>query len=627
MSKITTIQRGDMRHNRNCYAYLQQLIPFIGQDVLKHFPKLNYLLSLNGTSYNEQTAYGNYYGNALSYIEECIDSVYPNIKKNQLKSIDDFIFTIYHNNNHILEDGKWLNDLNQQIRPQHSNAERLIIQHLEDSAPAINKKTPNKESNNINLFFSLFTPNFKPQLTTNIPSIRNRSYNSELASTEYRFSTQAQRHQGDVRVSPLFKHWLAISAKRTPATQAINHIYFNNLGLDRSALDIPGTNEKALTNALHKLEQDSSLKIAVITLPASHGLMDSELYKKTSGELIYSKIFREFFTIASREDHPSGIVDFKISPKIRALLFDNNLNQTKELNRLLKNSFTRMGFKPGDFLSEAQKQAVWLHFIKFELINFIVYQLNPSSYNFSCKDAIDRGTVSSLYFNLMQSFSSNQPMNRVEFERDLDIPAANVKGRGINFHRRILWNAIDCYANAHYDELVNNNKKSWLIYWRDMNCPHARVPHLLSQRLDQFEKQLKHLSKSQIIITGVSLLKAIKELHEQKVNGQRLLLEVVSRSNQFLFEKPTIDSINAYKNLAQELKVKHPKLQILAGLLLGFLGAILFAQFLIDEAKAKINTGLSVNKRNELCNLILHTARTEEEKLEQAPPSLSPRLN
>jgi len=107
-----------------------------------------------------------------------------------------------------------------------------------------------------------------------------------------------------------------------------------------------------------------------------------------------------------------------------------------------------MGIKPEDVLSSAQKQAVWLHFIKFELTNYILNKLQPNSYNFSCKDAIDRGTVSSLYYNLHQSFALNQPISRDEFERDLDIAAANVKGRGMNFHRRILWNAIDCYVNA-----------------------------------------------------------------------------------------------------------------------------------------------------------------------------------
>jgi len=141
--------------------------------------------------------------------------------------------------------------------------------------------------------------------------------------------------EGEVRISPLFKRWLAINAARSPLTQTISHIYFNNLGLNRDRLDIPGSNEKELSNALHQLENDPLLKTAVITLPASQGLMASELYKETGDQISYSKVFKEFFTIARYEKHPSGVVDFKISPKVRDLLFDNDLNQASQIKKLI----------------------------------------------------------------------------------------------------------------------------------------------------------------------------------------------------------------------------------------------------------------------------------------------------
>ena len=616
-----------MRHNHNCHAYLQQLIPFINQDILALFPELRSLMELNLVNYNQQIAYGNYYSHALRHLEENIDLVYPKCNKKELDALDKLIYAIYHNDNHILEDGEWLNALNHQIRPQQSNAQALIAQHLEDSSPAINEQSPNKVESLPYRFYTLFTPNFKPQLETNIPSIKHHAYSSHLNSIEYRFSTQAQRHHGEVRISPLFKRWLAINAARSPLTQTISHIYFNNLGLNRDRLDIPGTNEKELSNALHQLENDPLLKTAVITLPASQGLMASELYKETGDQISYSKVFKEFFTIARYEKHPSGVVDFKISPKVRDLLFDNDLNQALELKNLLTKSFAHMGIKPGDLLSSAQKQAVWLHFIKFELTNYILNKLQPNSYNFSCKDAIDRGTVSSLYFNLHQSFTLNQPISRDEFARDLDIAAANVKGRGMNFHRRILWNAIDCYVNAHYNELVHEYKKSWLIYWRDMNCPHSRVPDLLQLRLQQYEQQLKTLAQTRINTEGFKLLTAVKMHHEQNVSGQRLLLEVISRTTQFLSEKPSTDEINAYKNLAQELKVNYPNLQILAGLLLTFLGIILFSDSLIEQGQSKMKTGFFVAQREELCSHIINMATENETNSTGDSPTLSPGSN
>src|SRR4029078_3445836 len=101
--------------------------------------------------------------------------------------------------------------------------------------------------------------------------------------------------------------------------------------------------------------------------------------------------------------------------------------------------------------------------------------IKPKSFNFSCKDAIDRGALSSTYYNLIKSFTLNDPISKDEFELSLDAAAANVKGRGMNFHRKIIWNTINEYVNANYIELMKDNRKSWLIYWRDMNCPHSRV--------------------------------------------------------------------------------------------------------------------------------------------------------
>ncbi len=630
VAEINPVLSGDLRHNRNCHAYLQQLIPLFNEEVLEVFPKLKPLMELGTTSYNEKTAYGNYYTSALTYLEDHIDLVYPNIKsKEQLKAVDDLIFAIYHNNNHILEDGDWLKALNRQIRPQHSNTEELIAHHLEDSSPLINEQSPKKAESLLNRFYVLFTPNFKPQLGTNIPSVKNHFYQSDLSNIEYRISTQAQRHHGTARISPLFKRWLAINAQRAVSDQEICHIYFNNLGLDRDRLDIPGSNEKELTHALHQLEEDSSLKIAVITLPASKGLLGAEHYKTTTDKLSYSEVFRELFTIARYEQHPSGVVDFKISPKIRTLLFDNELNETLILNTLLSKSFARMGIKPGDSLSTSQKQAVWLHFIKFQLSNYILSKLKPSSYNFSCKDAIDRGAVSSLYFHLHKSFTLNQAISRDEFERDLDIAAANVKGRGMNFHRRILWNAIDVFVNANYNELLLNKKKSWLISWRDMNCPHSRVAQLLDLRLKQYESQLNKLPPQQNKITmqGLKLLASVKMHYEQNVSGQRLLLEVISRSIVFLSENPSLESIKDYKNLAQELKINHPNLQIIAGLLLAFLGAVLFSKSIINQGISKMKTGFFVAEREELCMHIINIASEKEGNFTDDVSILSPSLN
>jgi hypothetical protein len=623
MVDIITTPDSDQLHNQNAYAYLQQLAANINDITTHVFPRLADVVPLVRVTYDDKVAYGDYYSNTLRYLEDNIDSIYPTLKGETLNKIDDLIFAIYHNDNHILEQGAWLNQIHTHIRPRYPNTNQLISRHLEDPPKRINYHSPCKAGGLVPRFTSLFSANFKPQLDTNIPSVKHRSYSSDLDAVEYRAGTQAQRHQGEVRISPLFRHWLLIKAKRSPKEKPIAHVYFNNLGLNRSFFDIPGTNEKKLTIKLHQLENDPALKIAVITLPASQGLIASDDYKKTEAKLAYNQVFNELYHVAYDEFHQAGVVDFKISPDVKRLLFTTKENEVFVLKELLTKSFLVMGINEGYSLSTSQKQAVWLHFIKYELTHYILTTLQPESFNFSCKDAIDRGALSSLYFNLHESFTSKQPMSRNQFENDLDVAAANVKARGMNFHRLILWNAIDHYVTTHYDILKDDSKKSWLIYWRDMSCPHARVSELLDVRLKQYEALLQSLplTQEQTKIYGLKLVEELRKEHKNKISGQRLLLEVVSRSALLVTEKPTKDSIDAYKNLAEELKINHPTLCMIGGFMLTVLGLLLFSKSLSYKGIANMKASFFARERHELCqDMLAHIADVEETLIMHSPP-------
>jgi hypothetical protein len=602
----------DQRHNHNCYAYLQQLCPHVFESTLEILPELDFLNTIRDKPYDAQIAYGNFYTSFLTHLEEMVDQ----ITEKQHIHLDDLLFAVFNNDNHILDNTNWLKPINNAIRPQNMNAEALIADSLKDTTPAINNNSPNKASTLANRFWTLFDPNFKPQLDTNIPSIKHYAYRADLYPIEYRFGTQGQRHNGQPRVSPLFKHWLAIKAKKTASEQRFDHIYFNNMALDRTPMNIPGSNEKRLSHALHELEQDPSLKIAVITLPASEGLMNIRHYKKKGTSFSYHDTFKELFTLAHDEYHPQGIVDLKISREVRALLFHSKIHEQLTLHHLLRKSFTIMGIKQGDTLSSAQKQAVWLHFIKFELTHYILCTLKPNSYNFSCKDAIDRGALSSLYYNLHLSISLEKPMNRDEFEHNLNVAAANVKGRGMNAQRRVLWNALNSYITAHYEEIFMDHQQSWLIYWRDMNCPHSKVDELLPLRLLECEKNSTALPPEKEHLKEITqqLLAAVSKQHKQKFTGQRLLLEVVSRTNQLISEQPTPESIQTYKNLAQELQINHPCLLVISGIMQTLLGVLLLSRTLIESGVSKIKSGFFSSERKELCAYISNM--TQELELE-----------
>ncbi|WP_083505124.1 hypothetical protein [Legionella santicrucis] len=606
----------DAIHNRNCYAYFLQLKPVLNKKINSLLPVFAKLHSIMGQEYNDSYPYGDLYSSCIASLEEFIGN--NSIEK--VKILDDLVLAIYHNDNHILEKpSEWINDIGAKTRPQKPAANK-IKQKVKDTHDTINQRTPNDVGGIFSRLYSLFSNDFKPQYETNLPSIKNYSYKNVLDPIEYRFSTQAQRHNGKTRISPLFKRWLQISAEKSSSTQPICHIYFNNLGLDRSDLNLAGSKERKFTLELHKLEKNPSYKVLVITLPAHEGLMDSNHYKITNDRLSILSVFNEFLDVAKGKHHKSGISDFKMSREARKQLFGTSKNEEITLKSLLKKSFKAQGLEKNHFISTAQKQAIWLHFIKYELTNYIIGTIQPNSFNFSCKDAIDRGALSSSYFNLIRSFELNKPITREEFERSIDAAAASIKGRGMNFHRKIIWNALNVYVNANYAKLFANREKSWLIYWRDMNCPHSQVEELLKIRLEQTIEQFKQLPEDEKTknakALGLKLLHTIYELNEQKTSGKRLLLEAVSRTSE-LMHLSSKKSINDYKNLANELKINHPVLYALGGLMELLLGAIFYlpslgySQKMIDHGLATANTGFFAYNRTKLSNEILEFSLIE----------------
>lgn len=148
--------------------------------------------------------------------------------------------------------------------------------------------------------------------------------------------------------------------------------------------------------------------------------MGADHYKITDNQLSYDSVFDEFLDIALNETHPDGVADFKISPQIRRRLFGSKENEEPTFRDLITTSFVTMGIEPTNILSTAERQAVWLHFIKFELTNYILNTLQPTSCNFSCKDAID-GRPFRPFIIARKIFSLDKPISKDDFERDLDI--------------------------------------------------------------------------------------------------------------------------------------------------------------------------------------------------------------
>lgn len=553
------------------------------------------------------------------------------------EQFDDLFISMYVNNNKILEETyEIIKDITLQHTPVAPEIKSSIAKRTKDKKELINKEsqTPSQAESTFARVSSVFSDTYKPQHTTSLATERHYKWNEGSPVKEVRFGTQGQRHEGIEQVSPAFEKFLSIQAKRAQSKEMlaepiITHIYFNNLGRDRN--DFEGKKEKALTHELEKLEK-RHLNIAVITLPADKGLMDHHDYQNTAPTHQFDDVREEFLKIASQDSTCAlPIKDFYISERTRKLLFKDEEGEysidteRKKLGELIDKSFAALNIKPGTVLSPAQKQAVWFHFIKSELTNHIIDTLKPKdldaqlTINFSCKDAIDRGGVSSAYYNLVNSFErSHSPMSREEFERALHAAPTMVKGRGMNDHIKILWNCVDLYVNKNYETLKQDPERAWLIEWRDLNCPKARVQEVLKNRLLQLMTELeearqkeeskqdnKNTSKLEAIQKGIEILEKIQNQVDQGVSGKRLLLEAAVRTPTMVLN-PTEENVKQYEKLSDKLSIKYPALNVIGGLMKSLVGLVVYAiskgkkQDMLNEGWATVKSGLEVGTRRDL---------------------------
>ncbi len=642
----------DELHNRNCFNYLNKLK--IPKFVMEQFPEVMAqqlrVAGNAGAKYNPEVAYGNLYTQFFEHIEPKIAALYDETsyearvaeasiqnatellprttkieeqtiklgiasseqKLKNFKNLNEFVISIYDNDNQILEDTfNEIKHITLEQNPVSSSIEGQISKHTKDKGTAINSETPSQAGSAYGRFSAMMSDNFKPQHTTSLATVRHYGFNQNSPMREYRFGTQGQRHEGIERVSPLFEAFLkAKSHLNNPngGDEPISHIYFNNLGRDRT--DSEGKKEQKLTNVLHDLEKNHP-NIAVITLPADKGFLQHNAYGKTAPKLDVGQVKSDFLAIASQD--PNSTLKFKndffISDKVRHQLFkDENGSYSKEaesakLNELIDKSFTALDIPNQGKISESQRQAVWFHFIKFEVTNHIIETLQPKGVNFTCKDAIDRGGVSSAYYNLIKSFEPNATaMNREEFERGLHAAPTMVKARGMNHHLHVIWNSVDAYVNANHEALKNDQDKSWLIQWRDANCPHARVESLLAQRIEESTNDLvaakndpMNSERLKVIDDSIEIINQIKSQSDMGVSGKRLLLEATVRTTELALKNPSPKEAKRYEELADKIEVKYPKLQFIGGMMKALAGYLLYIPTR-GKSEGLIDSGLSTAK-------------------------------
>lgn len=538
----------DELHNQNCYRYLQKLV--LPVDFFAKIPELSQIQAIQGSNgYNESIAYGTLYTKLMTKLDGLL--VEEKLKE---PGWDDFFISLYQNNNKNLENTyEHIKDVILEKSPSGPLVEQAIKRKIRDTNTPINYHTPAQQGSLSGIFFTMIHPYFKPSHTTSLATIRQYRYNRKSRSQELYFGTQGQYNAYFPQTNPIFRRYL--QAQLSKNTDSITHVYFNNLPNEHNSLLYQKFFEVGLSHSLEDLENKFPNCI-VVTLPADNALLNHHdlacshtIYnKKTSLEL--------FLKIALEEGGlDKNSKDFHMSPILRGILFGSKDNEKKVLRRLLDQSFCAMRLQNGEDLTVLQRQAVWGHFVKFELPKYILEVIKPQTFNFACKDAIDRAGSMSAYYNLLSSFATSDPMTRNEFEQALHAAPAMVKGRGMNHNLKIIWNLIDHYISAHPD-LVNSNRIKWLIGWRDANCPNECMGDLLERRLEECVEDLeKHLDLP-IAKHASDVLKSIQVCDRSHAKNHALLLDVVISTYAFYQNPQLLNEKNLlrYENLIEKMK-------------------------------------------------------------------------
>ena len=518
----------DEVHNHNCHAFLSHINTRAVQT--SHDMDIRAIVKLCDQAkkgYDPNIAWGNVYSEILRKLEERLAST-PNPMENRLNQadFDDFFCSFFINDNGILEASyARIADIALAKTASSQKVAETIKSMFPDNSIRKNKYTPALIESWWIRGTSFFRPSFKPSLKTSLATVRHYLYTHDKLPIELRLGTQAQNHQNKPRISPLFERFLLAQRRQSSGESIITHLYINKLGRDPIARDyVQRSFEKNLTQVLEDLELTHS-NMALITLPADKGLIQQRHLTEHQATLNMTEVENQLIGIATgKPDLGIAIQDFYISDRVRRLIFGTNKlgmldkdKQKAKLHECFTQSLKRMNIETNEKISPAQRQALWIDFINYELPTLILDKLKPNYFNFSCKDGIDRAGAASAYFNLISSIKAGQMMDRTAFEQALHAAPFMVKGRGMNKHLNVIWNAVDNLLGDCSDDRL----WGWLLYWRIENCPVNCAAALVKKLSSPYQELLKTKEPSDLILKGQKLLTMIK-LKSQTINLSEL---------------------------------------------------------------------------------------------------------
>lgn len=517
-------------HQTACYHYLRQIQIFYINSHLtakKESPYRELFSALNSINdqVNDNPKNTVDYAKLYTEFQKAAENVAKfeisdkKIKKNN-NELDDLFLTIFENDNKM-----------NKIIFEAFNSEKMnvtaeeINKSLKVESANTNTLNPHHPDNRANAFFTSMMGwfNYNPLQKNNVPYVNPDIGPQSNQPKNLRFGAQTQ-NKGEVNA--VFKRYLLANARRSvDDDNNYQYVYFNLLKREQSNPvsrkydfnfkdKFVRSSEGYRGSALESLNFDKELKVAVITLPADNNFLLKNfnvnegretavttepvdtLFKELATSILFKKndfyIHKKFYKQIFGEDANNIFLNRKnhhdlTDDELQALM------QT-ELGELFKSAVEEITGKNLDNaqpLSTLERSAVLFHFVKFSLTDHILDKLNPQGYNTTCKDAIDRGAVHTLWYQMNKQFKMHlefeeiKPMSEKEFLMYLESPAMSVKYRALNHNRNQLWNVLNHRMKA---DPIFASLHPWAQNWLIQNDPQAhnkqtkRTSYILSQQ-------------------------------------------------------------------------------------------------------------------------------------------------
>ncbi|MBI2790328.1 MAG: hypothetical protein HYX61_00090 [Gammaproteobacteria bacterium] len=502
------------------------------------------------------------YAAKYTQLQEQLDVVARSeLKKGQRNPAFDYIFkAMYENDNKIhSEIYEKVIEPNNRTSMTSEDVNNNIKKVTSNPGKVFNISHPD---NPLNAFFSaMLGVGYNPLKKNNVPYV---AFDSDELQSDQKCLRIGSQVQGAGEVNPTFKRYLLAKAHEDKDNTNekgkgnYNYVYINLLKrpqehqspsektgvaylLDKFVRFSEGKKALALENDLNKPE----FKTACITLPADGEFFNGDFSlstgKSTDGLTTnLEELQKELYE--SIRDNKN---DFYMPDEVKAALFGDNMKEVVEqlyltaLQKTVDPNIQQKDLK-GLEITPQNRNALLFQFVKGELSNKIIDDLNPKAYNMSCKDAIDRGGIHTLYHHLNKRFDQNNPMSEAEFKKYMDAPAMIVKYRTLNDNRTLLWNTLK-HRNENDPKFAKSHP--WVKDWVAKNDPAIKHEKAASYRMRSFS--LSHfttnLRKSLVkgLMNGLkpSLTSVVNRRHsapgklESMPNAQNAPQTELSKSN------------------------------------------------------------------------------------------------